>query len=229
MRPSVEAIAEFRVLTNVYPAEIGKTPGAVVNLITKAGTNSFHGSAYEFLRNDYFDARNFYAMPAIVRKQPEFRQNQYGASIGGPVFRNKTFFFADFEGFRRIDATNALVNNLVPTAYEVAHPGDLSDRGGPVLRPSQINLIGAKYFALYPAPNNGPYYTSSFPQTQNSTTADGRLDHRFNDNNTIFGRWTYNNVSTATPSALPNVGGVDPWWFGILSRAGSAGGAASAA
>lgn len=210
MRPSVEAIAEFRVLTNLYPAEVGKTPGAVVNLITKSGTNSMHGSVYEFLRNDYFDARNFYATRAIVGKQPEFRQNQFGASVGGPVLHNRTFFFADYEGFRRIDATNALVNNLVPTAYEVAHPGDFSDRGGPVLTGAQINPVGAKYFHLYPAPNNGSFYTSSYPQTQNSTTADGRLDHRFNDNDTVFGRWTYNNVNTVTPSALPNVDGVDP-------------------
>ena len=210
VRPSVEAIAEFRVLTNLYPAEVGKTPGAVVNLITKSGTNSMHGSVYEFLRNDYFDARNFYATRAIVGKQPEFRQNQFGASVGGPVLHNRTFFFADYEGFRRIDATNALVNNLVPTTYEVAHPGDFSDRGGPVLTGAQINPVGAKYFHLYPAPNNGSFYTSSYPQTQNSTTADGRLDHRFNDNDTVFGRWTYNNVNTVTPSALPNVDGVDP-------------------
>jgi len=210
VRPSVEAIAEFRVLTNLYPAEVGKTPGAVINLITKSGTNKFHGSMYEFLRNDYFDARNFYATRAVVGKQPEYRRNQYGASLGGPVFRDKTFFFADFEGFRLIDATNALVNNSVPTAYEVAHVGDFSDRGGPVLTAGQINPIGAKFFNLYPAPNNGAFYTSSYAQVQNSTTADGRLDHRFNDNNTVFGRWTYNNVNTVTPSALPNVGGVDP-------------------
>lgn len=210
VRPSVEAIAEFRVLTNMYPAEAGKTPGAVVNLITRGGSNAIHGSIYEFLRNDFFDARNFYATRAIVGRQPEFRQNQYGASLGGPIFKNKTFYFADFEGFRRIDATNALINNVVPTAYEVAHPGDFSDRGGPVLNASQINPVSAKFFALYPAPNNGSFFTSSYPQTQNSTTADARLDQRFNENNSMFGRWTYNNVSTITPSALPNVNGVDP-------------------
>lgn len=211
VRPSVEAIAEFRVLTNVYPAEIGKTPGAVVNLITRAGTNAFHGSVYEFVRNDIFDARNFFATPAVVPRKPKFRQNQFGASLGGPIFRDRTFFFVDYEGYRRVDATNSLVNNLVPTAYEVAHPGDFTDRGGPLLTAAQINPIGAKFFALYPSPNNGATtYTSSYPQTQNSTTADARLDHRFNDTNTIFARWTYNNVTTNTPSALPNVGGVDP-------------------
>ena len=210
VRPSVEAIAEFRVLTNMYPADAGKTAGAVVNLITRSGTNSIHGSVYEFVRNDIFDARNFYATRAIVGRQPKFRQNQFGGSIGGPILKNRTFYFADYEGYRRIDATNSLVNNVVPTAYEVAHPGDFSDRGGPVLAGSQINPIGRKFFSLYPAPNNGSFFTSSYPQPQNSTTADARVDQRFSDKNSVFARWTYNNVSTVIPSALPNVGGVDP-------------------
>ncbi len=146
VRPSVEAIAEFRVLTNLYPAEVGKTAGAVVNLITRAGTDQFHGSAYEFLRNDYFDARSFFATSAAVGKKPKFRQNQFGASIGGPIKSEKTFFFADYEGLRRIDATGTLVNNVVPTAYEVAHPGDFSDHGGPVLTSAQIKPGWGKVF-----------------------------------------------------------------------------------
>lgn len=210
VRPSVEAIAEFRVLTNMYPADAGKTAGAIVNLITRGGTNAIHGSVYEFVRNDLFDARNFYATRAVVGRQPKFRQNQFGASIGGPIFKDRTFYFADFEGYRRIDATNSLVNNVVPTAYEVAHRGDFSDRGGPVLTSSQINPIGVKFFSLYPAPNNGNFFTSSYPQPQNSETADARIDQRFNEKNTMFARWTYNNVSTVIPSALPNIGGVDP-------------------
>ena len=200
-------------ITNLYPAEVGKTAGAVVNLITRAGSNSFHGSAYEFLRNDYFDGRSFFATPAVLPKKPEFRQNQFGASIGGPIFHDKTFFFADYEGLRRIDATGTLVNNVVPTAYEVAHVGDFSDRGGPVLTPAQISPVGAKFFALYPALTTRPRAAQLLPllsATQYSTTADLRIDHHFSDKDLMFGRWTYNNVSTVTPSALPNIGGVDP-------------------
>src|SRR6201999_1230036 len=157
---------------------------------------------------------SFFATPAVLPQVPKFRQNQFGASIGGPVFRNRTFFFADYEGLRRVDATGTLVNNVVPTAYEVAHPGDFTDRGGPKLTAAQISPVGARFFGLYPAPNNAaassPTFTSSYPQTQYSTTADFRLDHHFSDKDMMFGRWTYNNVSTNTPSALPNVGGVDP-------------------
>ncbi len=211
VRPSVEAIAEFRVFTSVPPAEVGKTPGAIINLITKAGTNTLHGSAYEFVRNDIFDARNFFATRTVLPRKPEYRQNQFGGSLGGPIFKGKAFFFTDYEGLRIIDALNSLTNNTVPTTYEVAHPGDFSDRGGPVLTAAQINPIGAKYFNLYPTPNNGANtYTSVFPRTQYSTTADARVDYHFNENNSLFARWTYNNVATNTPSALPNVGGVDP-------------------
>lgn len=221
VRPSVDAIAEFRVITSVPPAEVGKTPGAIVNLITRSGSSKFHGSAFEFVRNDMFDARNFFATATAVPTKPRFRQNQFGGSVGGPILRNKTFFFTDYEGYRRIDGTNSLINNIVPTAYEVAHPGDFSDRGGPILTSSQINPIGAKFFALYPTPNNGATtFTSSYPQTQYSTTADARIDHHFNESNSLFARWAYNNVSTLTPSALPNVGGVDPG--GSVSFPGSA-------
>src|ERR1035437_9741414 len=87
VRPSVEAIAEFRVQTNVYPAEVGKTPGAVVNLITKSATNDLHGSAYEYVRNDMFDARNFFAGAGANTK---YRQNQFGGSVGGAIDRKST-------------------------------------------------------------------------------------------------------------------------------------------
>src|SRR6267143_1887377 len=93
----VDAIQEFSVLTSNYSAEYGKTSGGVVNAITRSGTNDFHGSAYEFLRNSALDARNFFD-PATI---PPFRRNQFGASIGGPIIKDQAFFFADFEGIRQ--------------------------------------------------------------------------------------------------------------------------------
>ncbi len=96
VRPSLDAISEFRVITNLYPAEAGKTPGAYINIITKSGTNQIHGSAYEFIRNDAVDARNFFARTG---RTPEYRQNQFGGSIGGPIVRDRTFFFGRLRGF----------------------------------------------------------------------------------------------------------------------------------
>ena len=96
VKPSIDAIAEVKVQTNMYTAEVGRTAGGVVNIVTKSGSNGFHGSLFEFNRNDRFDARNFFA---TTGPKPALDQNQFGGSVGGPVARNRTFFFGDFEGF----------------------------------------------------------------------------------------------------------------------------------
>ena len=208
VRPSIDAIAEVQVETNLYPAEVGNTPGAVVNLITKSGTNEFHGSAYEFLRNDVLDGRDFFA---TLGPKPEYRQNQFGGSLGGPIVRNKTFFFGDYEGFRIVQGTTTV--STVPTLFEEQNPGNLSDIGGPVIPSAQLNPIALKYFALYPAPNlpgavNN--FTLSPNDTQYSNTYDARIDEHFSDRDTFFSRYTYNNVTTNTASALPAVDGIEP-------------------
>ena len=97
--PSVDALDEFKMQTSTYSAEYGRSLGGVVNLQIKSGTNSLHGSAFEFHRNDAFDANNFFNNRA-GRGKPEFKQNQFGGTIGGPVFRDKTFFFTDYQGHR---------------------------------------------------------------------------------------------------------------------------------
>jgi hypothetical protein len=86
----------------VSNAEIGRSAGAVVNIITKSGTNAFHGTAYEFFRNDIFDARDYFTTVASGVAKPEYRQNQFGGSVGGPIVKNRTFFFADAEDNRNI-------------------------------------------------------------------------------------------------------------------------------
>src|SRR5437879_1231377 len=105
----VDAVEEFSVLTSSYSAEYGKTSGGVVNAISRAGTNQLHGSAYEFVRNSSLDARNFFD-PATV---PPFRRNQFGASIGGPILKDKTFFFGDYEGIRQSKGVGRL--DIVPS------------------------------------------------------------------------------------------------------------------
>lgn len=220
VRPSIDAIAEFRVQTNLYPAEAGKTPGAVVNLITRGGTNQLHGSIFEYLRNDALDGRNYFA---TVGRRPELRQNQFGGSVGGPIIKGRAFFFADYEALRIVQGTTTV--NSVPTTFEVANPGNFSDVGGPVVSPSSFSAPGLNYFKLYPAPNSG---TNSFIYSPKgayySTTGDGRVDYRFNDKNLLFLRYSYNGVTVTTPSALPsvslpNVGVIQPG--GSVSYPGS--------
>ena len=115
VRPPVDAIQEFKVETNDYSAETGRAAGAVLNATIKAGTNQFHGSAWEFVRNDMFDAANFFENAGGIPKG-EYRLNQFGATIGGPIRRGKTFFFADYEGTRIRQALTS--TNTVPTALE---------------------------------------------------------------------------------------------------------------
>lgn len=113
IQPSVDAIAEFKVQTNSYSAEFGRGNGAVMNAVIKSGTNQFHGDVYEFLRNDAFDARNAFD---IFGRQG-YQQNQFGATLGGPIIKSKTFFFVDYEGLRRRQALPQLA--LIPTQAEV--------------------------------------------------------------------------------------------------------------
>jgi Carboxypeptidase regulatory-like domain len=131
VQPSPDAVQEFKIQTNIYDAAFGKTAGSTINLVTKSGTNSFHGSLYEFLRNDLLDASNYFN-PI----KPELRRNQYGASLGGPIWRSKKlFFFGNYEGLRQVQGQSA--TSLVPTVAQRA--GDLSG----LLTGTTANLCGA--------------------------------------------------------------------------------------
>lgn len=208
VRPTTEAMAEFRVETSLYSADISRVAGAVTNVITKAGTNAFHGSVYEYIRNDDLDGKNFFSVT-----QPELRQNQFGGAIGGPVIKNRVFFFFDYQGFRIVNGVTSLTQ--VPTDYEEAHPGDLTDVGGPLIaKPNQIAL---NYFALYPKCNYNcnpgsttNFYSYSPRRTQNLDTIDTRADYHISDRDSFFARYTYNKTITNTPGELPPVNGIYP-------------------
>ncbi|MGD0759217.1 MAG: TonB-dependent receptor, partial [Candidatus Sulfotelmatobacter sp.] len=118
IQPSVDAIEEFKVQTSAYSAEFGRGNGAILNAVIKSGTNSFHGDAYEFIRNDKLDARNAFDE---FGRQP-YKQNQFGATLGGPIIKNRTFFFGDYEGLRVRQATPFL--ELIPTPAMIS--GDFS-------------------------------------------------------------------------------------------------------
>jgi hypothetical protein len=145
LQPPVDAIQEFKVQTNSFGADIGKG-GAVVNVVLKSGTNSFHGSLFEFLRNSAFDARNFFDDPTTPIAP--FKQNQFGGTLGGPVIRNKTFFFVDYQG-TRIRQSQTLIST-VPTMAE--RGGDFSDLLG---TDGQGNVTGQIYDPLTTDATNG--------------------------------------------------------------------------
>ena len=212
VKPNVEGIQEITVQTNSYAPEAGRTAGGVINIVTRSGTNKFHGSAYEFFRNDIFDGRS---VLQTTGNKPELRQNQFGGSIGGPIFRDKTFFFFDYEGLRQV--VGVTYTKTVPTLAEYnaiqTNPQSLLNASnGTAGQP--INQIALNYLKLFPAPNAGPVgqltnnYITSPNKTQTSNTYDARVDHRFNDRNVFFGRFSYNTVNTFTPPGLGTQNGL---------------------
>src|SRR6201991_404175 len=158
VRPSVDAIREFEMLTSTYDASFGRNPGAQINVILNSGSNDFHGSLFEFHRNAALDARNFFA-PASEPK-PKYLRNQFGGAIGGPIVRDRTFFFADYEGTRSREGITRITN--VPTAEE--RVGNFSNSvfgvptnpftgqpfAGGAIPEFLINPVGRAIAALYP-------------------------------------------------------------------------------
>jgi hypothetical protein len=159
VQPSPDAVQEFKIQTNIYDAAFGKTAGSTINLVTKSGTNEFHGSAYEFLRNDVLDASNYFS-PV----KPELRRNQYGASLGGPIWKSKKlFFFGNYEGLRQVAGATSSV--LVPTAAQKS--GDLSG----LLTGTTANLCGDGGPANYTYDTGQLFYPSSESVTTCSSGA----------------------------------------------------------
>src|ERR1700726_3484705 len=192
----VDAIQEVSVLTSNYSAEYGKTSGGVVNAVTRSGTNGFHGSVYEFLRNSALDAKNYFEA-ADAPKAP-FKRNQFGGAIGGRIIPNRTFFFVDYEGIRQ---AKGIANVLfVPS---------------PAARATVTDPAILKYLALYPVPTPAEcaggdgmrcqhIFNGKQVVTENFVTA--RIDHRFSDKDSLFGTYLYDKTPYNSPDAFGNVG-----------------------
>ncbi|MBI4464086.1 MAG: carboxypeptidase regulatory-like domain-containing protein, partial [Acidobacteria bacterium] len=194
-----DMIREFRVLTNSFSAEYGRSAGGVVSVVSKSGTNQLQGTAFWLTRNDNLDARDFFDTV-----KPEFKRNQWGATVGGPIIRDKTFFLGSFEGLREGLGQTSVA--IVPNAD--AHKGILPARlGGNV--GVAANVKG--HLDLYPLPNTGvdfgngtAEFRGSATQVANDDFFSGRIDHVFSDKDTLFARYTFrdgvlNAQFTATP------------------------------
>ena len=207
-RPSIDSLEEVKIDTNAFPAEEGRAGGAVINLITKSGTNAFHGGVYEYFRNDKLNANDFFANSSGIGRA-EFRQNQFGGSLGGHIIKNRTFFFGDIEVLRLIQGKNTGLL-AAPTAFEKANPGNFSDVGGPVIPASKLDPVAVEYLQLFPAANipGAPptaNYTGNVNNQYFAKTIDVRIDHRFSDKDSMFGRFTYNPTTTVYPTLYPPV------------------------
>lgn len=200
----VEAIREFRVEVNSYSAEFGRNSGGQINAISKSGTNKMHGSAYLFHRNDNLDARNFFDRQPLGK--PEFKRNQFGGSIGGPIASDRTFYFFAYEAL--IERLGKTVSTVVPD--ENARLGILPDpaRPGQTIQVT-INPAVKPYLDQYPFPNGRNLgdglasYLFGFKQTIDQRYLTGRIDHNFGSRHQLFGRYTFDDADQRLPTDYP--------------------------
>jgi carboxypeptidase family protein/TonB-dependent receptor-like protein len=197
----VETIKEFRVVTNAMSAEYGRAGGGVFNVVTKSGTNDFSGSAFEFFRDEALDGKNYFD-----DEKPDFRRNQFGGSFGGPVVKNRTFFFGSYEGLREHKGITQVATVLDDNARRGILPG---------VAPINVSPIIQNYISLYPAAN-GPLirsasgaptglaqFTGVMNRKSNQDFAMVRLDQTFSANSSIFGRYLYDDSIQDEPVNYP--------------------------
>lgn len=202
-RVNVDAIQEFKIQTNTYGAQYGRFAGAQVDAVTKSGTNALHGNVYWFHRNDNLDARNFFD-PWPLEKKPEFRRHQYGATAGGPIKTDKTFFFGGYQGQRQ----HKILTRTGTLPLSEFWTGDFSRAGRTITDPltrqpfpnnripaQRLNATALKLREFYPAPTNTALavqnYTAFQPAPDNYHLINGRIDHTFSSGHTIFGSYSH--------------------------------------
>ena len=216
IKPSVDALAEFKVITNGYSAELSRTSGGVIVMLTKSGTDSFHGSLYEFFRNQVVDAKNYFAGPG---PNPDYKQNQFGGSIGGPIKKGKTFFFGDYEGTRLRQGIT--YTSSVPTlAMRQGNFSGIANVFNPITRApfsnnqipsSMINPTGQNLVNLYPLPqSSGLVNNFSFsPDRQlRDDKFDVRVDQQLGQKGSFFARYSFDDVYNFLPPELPPIGNI---------------------
>jgi hypothetical protein len=226
--PPPDAIAEFKVQTNSMSAEFGRSGGAVLNVNIKSGTNGLHGTLYEFLRNSALDAKNYY--DAGDQPIPPYKLNQFGASIGGPIIKNRTFFFGDYQG-TRIRTGHTFLASVPPPAWRngdfsgfqtifdptttVINPDGSSTRqpfANNQIPQNRWDPVASQLIQLFPAPNVpgsvapsgvSNNFLSNPNEPDDTDQFDIRIDHRFSSSDSIFGRVSYSNQTLTPPGPIP--------------------------
>ncbi len=216
-----DAVEEFRVVTNNFSAEYGRAGGAVINASVRSGTNAYHGSAWEFLRNTKLNAVGFFRPSSGVK--PVLVRNQFGASFGGPIIKDKTFFFADYEGLRQVERT--LQYATLPTMDQragnigvpIRNPLTGEELPGGVVPSSLITPFARKVLGDLPVPiygtaagklpsNNWEYLT---PTPSVDDKGDGRIDHYFSERLNAFGRYSHRLLNRVENHVIPGLSGGD--------------------
>src|SRR6266404_128720 len=206
----VDAIQEFSVLTSNYSAEYGFTSGGVINAVTRSGGNTFHGSVFDFLRNDKLDAANFFNNANGLPKQP-LKQNQFGASAGGRILKDKLFLFGDYEGVRQTKGTP----QTQLTISEAVRAGNVTNLSNGVVSAVPIDPYIRKYLGFYPTANGSPScvgcnanvgaYNWTAVQRTNENFVTGRGDLKISDKDSVFATYVRDPSNFTLPQALNQV------------------------
>jgi hypothetical protein len=224
--PTVDAIQEFKIETNSPPAEFGRFNGGVVNLTTKSGSNAFHGSAFEFFRHEALNARNFFS--TANAEKPEFRRNQFGGVLGGPIARDRTFFFVDYQGQRQTIGRTVIstvptalqrqgifteaIAGRVPVIYDPATGTARTPFAGGVIPGDRIDPVALALLQRYPeatSAGTANNFRRTAPETDDQNQWTMRVDHRWGaGNDQIFGRLTNFRGTFVPVTPLPDGSGV---------------------
>ena len=216
----LDGISQYKVFTNAYPAEYGLVMGSQTVIVTKSGTNQFHGTAFEYLRNSVLDARNYFdylytlppSSPGGGRRVAPFKRNQFGGSLGGPIQKDKTFFFATYEGFREVlsNPPNVGVTPTIPAACHtpvVNGVQTVTNACDSSLKPGQTENVAPAMqpiLALWPSPNlPGNQFTYLSTEQTHENYVQGRIDHTISDSDSLFGRYTFDNTNETYPKIFP--------------------------
>lgn len=221
--PPLDSVREFRLYASGYRAEYGRSGGAQINVVSRSGNNQLHGSIYEYLRNDAFDARNFF--DNTDQPTPVFQRNQFGAFLGGPISRRKTFFFTGYEGTRVVDAMTKTAR--VPDS--ASREGDFSNLTTPVIDPftqqpfhnnripaERIDPIARELVTRWPISNRSDAVQNFISAPRGELSIDqfyGRVDHYFNESNTFYSRYNLSDDKGFNPF---NYGNTNIPGFGSL-------------
>jgi hypothetical protein len=239
--PIIDSVQEFNIQTNAVPAEFGRFNGGVVNLSTRAGSNSFHGSVWEFFRNEALNARNYFA--PVSQKKPEFRRNQYGAALGGPIIKNHTFFFADYQGVKQ--AIGTVRTSTVPTLLErqgnftqlygttnpilydpatIAGSTRAAFSPGNIIPQDRIDPAALAILNRYPLPTKSGTannFTLVGNDQDHQNQFDTRVDHRFSEKDLAFGRYSYfHDVDQPVPFLPDGSGNITTGVIGLTDTLG---------
>lgn len=210
---SPDAVAEFKAQTNTYSAEFGRSGGAVINASYRSGTNEFHGSAWEFNRNTVLNAVGFFKPLGGVK--PPLNRNQFGFTFGGPIIKDRTFFFGDYEGFRQIQKN--LVYSILPTLAQrqgilnVAVRNPFTGTVYPAGTPIPLTAFAQKVLNELPAPNltgaGANNYQELVLNRNFSDKYNVRIDHKLTDSFNVFGRWSYRKLDAFEAPNIPGPSG----------------------